>query len=187
MRRWIALFVVCGAITGCVSPGESDFTLTRQQSVTPPPQLSGTDVGADRYADAAPTFAGVDEAPRIPSTDNATDEQARASGTVGALLQAQGQAINCGYLGELAVEYSELGAQQDGSASIEMILDTRILDDWSGTAVVPTGEEKIPVIRCWARVRWSIGVESDVDLWLLVDSDANVRVRWDNITNVEEL
>lgn len=177
----VALLIL---LTGCGQSDESSVNLQREQSVTPPPQQGASDLGNDQYVDAVPSYAGVDEAPSVPQS--AAEVTQSSPDSIEDLLLAQGAELDCRYLGELAKEYSLVAEEQDGSASIETVLDTELLDNWSETATLPEGEDKTPVVRCWSRVRWSVGLESDVDLWLLIDADANVRVRWDNIANVVE-
>ena len=149
-----------------------------------PPKVLGTDVGADRYAAAFPKFAGVEQAPVDPWV-----EQGASIGATGAVATApelldEKRDISCDQAALTAVEYSAVNAQIDGSASIDAVIDTRLLQDWTGSERVPAAGEKVPLIKCWARVRWSVGAISDVDIWLLMDSDGNMRVRWDNIANI---
>jgi hypothetical protein len=87
--------------------------------------------------------------------------------------------------GDLAIEYSKFGAEQSGSASIDKIIDTYVLNDFTQEFKQPKGEEKVAILICWARVLWSTGHESDTDLYLIVDAQDQLRVRWDNIANVK--
>ena len=184
MKRAMLSLCCVLLIAGCGESDGSSASLQREQSVTPPPQQDSSEIGDDQYAEAVPSYAGVEEEPVVPESAGANSDSSDEG--VEDLLDAQGAELDCRYVGELAKEYSLISEEQDGSASIETILDTELLDNWSATAVVPEGEDKTPVLKCWARVRWSVGLESDVDLWLLIDSDSNVRVRWDNIANVVE-
>lgn len=187
--RSLVIVAVCAAAmvsAGCSSAGTG--LLARPVTITPAPARDLADVGGDQYSSAVPEFAGVDVDVTVPTPvpNASTSSGPTATDGVGGLLQAQDQQIDCLSVGQLVVEYSAVSSAQDGSASIDTILDTRLLDDWSATATVPPPGEKTPVVRCWARVRWSVGAESDVDLWLLVDSNGNARVRWDNIAKVDE-
>jgi len=186
MKVLIGALLSALALFGCSNSQSEEQDLTRAQTIVPPKQLSGDDVGSDRYEDSEPEFAGVESTP-TPTSDGEVGATGDAAGSdAESLLADQADVSDCLYVGDLAIEYSKLSEQQDGSASITQILDTRVLDDWSQTASIPPEGEKEPVIRCWARVRWSIGAESDVDLWLLIDSNGDARVRWDNIQNVVE-
>jgi hypothetical protein len=151
-----------------------------------PPNVLGTDVGADRFARAVPLFAGVDQAPSASAEADRNSGQAAAAGPAQADFSEQKHDISCDYAAQLAVEYSVINTQTNGSASIALVIDTYIIQDWRGSLRAPQPRAKVPVIKCWARVRWSIGAESDVDIWLLLDSEGDYRVRWDNIDNVVE-
>lgn len=141
--------------------------------------------GLDRYYDANPTFAGVEVRPIIPQ--NQSSDAANNQGESDFINSLRAQSANslCIETGDLAIEYSRFSAEQSGNASIERIIDTFVIDDLVEEFTPPTGEEKVAILICWARVEWSTGHESDVDLYLIIDSQEQLRVRWDNITNVK--
>lgn len=186
MRRALLLTLLSSSLLGCATNSSQQEALIRTQSIVPPQQLALEDFGADRYANATPEFAGVESSPTPSTASSTSNSKGSDARTLENLFARQATESDCVFVGNLAMEYSDLSKQQDGSASITNVLDTRLLGDWSKTVSLPGEGEKAPVLRCWARVRWSIGVESDVDLWLLIDSNKDARVRWDNIQNVSE-
>jgi hypothetical protein len=174
------LLVSCVALGACAN--EAPATMVRPQTIIPPRVLGVDEIGADRYASAVPRFSGVEVAPGAPSVSPTSSLQPTAAALQG--LAEQGD-LDCARVGDMAVEMSALAQQSTGSAAIVSVLDTRLLEDWSASVTVPV-EGKVPVLKCWARVRWSEGSESDVSLWLLLDSSEDLRVRWDEIANVKQ-
>lgn len=164
-------------VTGCSNSTETQSL--QRPALDSLPQDIGSNAGTDVYEDSNPS-GDTATAP-----DSSTDAS-QTSKDADDLFADQKANINCVGAGELAMEYSLLAEQQGTSAAITDVLDTRLEEDWSQSVTVPVGDERAPVLRCWARVRWSIGWDSDVDLWLLLDSERNIRVRWDNIQNAEE-
>jgi hypothetical protein len=178
----IALFLVA-ALAGC-STSSSQESMDRAPLTTLPQDL-GQDAGLDVYEDAEPTD-GADGEPLAPNPTPTSDSE-QTGIPEDDLFAGQKTNINCLQTGELAMEYSALAATEGESAAITEVLDSRLEEDWTATVTVPAAGERVPVIKCWARVRWSIGWDSDVDLWLLLDSDRNLRVRWDNIREAVEI
>lgn len=178
--KLLSLFSILALIlvTGCTSSTESQSQ--ERQALDSLPQDIGSNTGTDVYEGATPE--GETTTTPSPSTDGS-----KAPESTDDLFADQKANINCVGAGELAMEYSILAEEEGTSAAITEILDTRLEEDWTQTVTIPKGEERAPVLKCWARVRWSIGWDSDVDLWLLLDSDENIRVRWDNIQNAEEI
>jgi len=183
-KRFIVyLTILTVAVGGCTSTQQSNEF--NRKTLTFLPEDLGTDAGSDIYREAEPKFAGVDsQVNEVPSDGVITNN---SDTSFQSFMAEQAQNVNCIQTGELAIEYSAISAKQSGTASITDILDSRLTEDWTTTAQIPAAGEKVPLLKCAARVRWSIDFESDVNLWLLLDSDRNLRVRWDNITNAIEI
>lgn len=176
-----AVLVAGLLLCSCATP--ESMALHRERSIVPPPLLGAGDLGDDRYVDAEPQFAGVDVAPVIPQPPSRQPSGLWPT-TEPDPMARQGRDINCRLIGDMVIQMSRIGQEKDGSAAITTILDTRLIEEWWDSAPSPKAGEKVPVVKCWARVRWSANVDSDVSIWLLIDSDDNMRVRWDEIANV---
>lgn len=177
--RGIAASTTLMMLAGCAG-GNAVFTAdVRPRSTITPTAVDVNDLGSDRYEGAKPGFAGVDQAPAVPERNASPVPSDEPEGL------ALDRSYSCELVSQQVMEYSALKTREDPTeAAIVQILDLRLLNDWSRQGIAPPPGGKVAVLQCWARVRWSVGWESDVDMWLLFDSERQFRVRWDNITNI---
>lgn len=176
MKNYLLIFVFL--IAGCASPVED----SSRAILGKPLPIATLIPGSDRYENANPEFAGLDVQPEQNGKD--VKDKNENDGVINS-LRKQARDSLCIVTSDLTIEYSALQAEQSQSASIVRIIDAKLLQDFFGQYVKPAPGGKSTALLCWARVEWSTGHESDVDLYLLIDSDDNLRVRWDNIKNVK--
>ena len=172
------LFIIVFLVAGCASSKEDE-----SRAILGKPLPIATSIpGSDRYEGANPEFAGLEVKPELNGSD--VVDQNENDGVMSSLRKQSRDSL-CIVTGDLAIEYSTLQAEQNQTASIVRIIDSKLLQDFFNKYVKPAPGEKSTALLCWARVEWSTGHESDVDLYLLIDSDDNLRVRWDNIKNIK--
>lgn len=188
MRQHILVFATVAVVIGLGGCGQ-DSSTSASTSARPtyelPSESLGEDRGEDVYDGAVPSFAGVDDTPTPTSPGNPTatpsDDAAQN------FLEEQGQNLSCEGVASVAMDYSAFAEKETGQASIVKVFSTKLTGDWTDGLEIPAEGEKTPVIRCEARVRWSADYDSDVDLWFLVDSNGDLRIRWDNVRNAKNL
>lgn len=134
--------------------------------------LESTAPGLDVYASAIPTDGGVSQAPLAEKSDSNSQGSFNANNPT------------CDMAAELLLEYSAF--QKDEShAAIDRVIEASLVYVAENTDLPPTGEKKI-LIQCDARVHWDAGYKSDLQYYILLDSNGDLRVRWDGIENVTE-
>jgi hypothetical protein len=164
-RLLVATTICVFALTSCSNSTQVEAERTSNVGVIPTEES-----GADVYASAVPTDGGVNEAPTKtdpnstpdPSTDNPT----------------------CEMVSEILLEYSAAMADED-SAAIDRVIEASLVYADPDTSTPPPGEKRV-LIQCDARVHWDAGYKSDLQYYLILDSNGDMRVRWDGIENVEE-
>lgn len=187
MRQSLVLLLAAGffGVSACGQEASTSPSASARASYQMPSEDLGRDRGEDVYDDAVPTFAGVDDTPT--PTSPGTPSVAGTDDPAADFLKEQSQNLSCEGVAEVAMEYSAFAAKETGQASIVKVFSTELTGDWTEGLALPPEGEKSPVIRCEARVRWSADYDSDVDLWFLVDSNGDLRIRWDNVRNIKRL
>ncbi len=173
------------SLSACGQDSSTPTATSARPTYELPSESLGEDRGEDVYDGAVPSFAGVDDTPTPTSPGKPT---VTSSGDAAQdFLDAQGQNLSCEGVAAVAMEYTAFAEKETGQASITKVFSTKLTGDWTDGLEIPAEGEKTPVIRCQARVRWSADYDSDVDLWFLVDSNGDLRIRWDNVRNVKKL
>lgn len=157
----IFLFV----LSGCGGDG-AEPSPSRSNEVTAP---ATSKPGADIYASSTPTSGGVDVTPTKEGDSQSLDDKFPDA---------------CSQIGEQVIEYSKLKEEQQLS-SIDRIIEAKLVYVAPNTDP-PTDSDTRVLMQCSARVHWSAGYRSDLQYYLLIDKDENLRVRWDGIENVSE-
>jgi hypothetical protein len=153
-------------LTGCSGGGQAEAARTANVVAVP---TAGP--GSDIYASALPTDAGVDQAPSKSSAAPTVD--------------AGADNPTCDMVAETLLEYSAAAADED-TAAIDRVIEAKLVFADPDTETLPAAGDKRVLIQCDARVHWDAGYKSDLQYYLLLDSDGDLRVRWDGIENVEE-
>ena len=156
----------CSVLAGCANGGQAEAART-SNVVAIPTAAQGSDI----YASALPTDAGVDQAPSKSSAAPTVD--------------AGADNPTCDMVAETLLEYSAAAADED-TAAIDRVIEAKLVFADPDTETLPAAGDKRVLIQCDARVHWDAGYKSDLQYYLLLDSNGDLRVRWDGIENVEE-
>jgi hypothetical protein len=152
-------------LTGCSNGGQAEAARTVNVVAVP---TAGQ--GSDIYASAIPTDAGVSQAP--------------SKSTTAPTISAEAGNPTCEMVAETLLEYSAAVADVD-SAAIDRVIEATLVFADADTSTPAPGEKRV-LIQCDARVHWDAGYKSDLQYYLIIDSNGDIRVRWDGIENVEE-
>lgn len=164
-RFLVAISIGLLTLTSCSNSTQVEAERTSNVAVVPTEES-----GADVYASAMPTDGGVNEAP--------TKKEPSATPAPGA------DNPTCEMVSEVLLEYSAAAADED-TAAIDRVIEATLVYADPDTSTPPPGEKKV-LIQCDARVHWDAGYKSDLQYYLILDSNGDMRVRWDGIENVEE-
>jgi hypothetical protein len=127
--------------------------------------------GSDIYASALPADAGVSQAPSKSSAAPSVDTEADNP--------------TCDMVAEALLEYSAAAADE-GKAAIDRVIEATLVFADPDTETLPAPGDKRVLIQCDARVHWDAGFKSDLQYYWILDSNGDMRIRWDGIENVEE-
>lgn len=86
----------------------------------------------------------------------------------------------CDRVGTKAIEYSIIAAEESGGAYIARVLEAELVQDNRDSAQRPEEGGLEIRIECRATVELSTGDKGSVTLYELLDSNNQVRVRWEN-------
>lgn len=161
----IGLAITSSTLAGCSGGGQVEAARTANV-VAIPTEEQGNDI----YASAIPTDGGLNDAP-TKNGNSAAPELSADNPT-------------CEMVAETLLEYSAFAAT-DGKAAIDRVIEAKLVFADPDTSPPPSGEKKV-LIQCDARVHWDAGYKSDLQYYLLLDSNGDLRVRWDGIENVEQ-
>ncbi len=166
-KNMLILAITFGVVTisGCSSSTQAEPERTSNVVAIPTEEQ-----GADVYASAMPTDGGVNEAP-TKSDNSATPNPDSDNPT-------------CELVAETLLEYSAAAADED-TAAIDRVIEATLVFADPDMSTPPPGEKRV-LIQCDARVHWDAGFKSDLQYYWLIDSNGDMRVRWDGIENVEE-
>lgn len=145
------------------------------------------------------TAANLDNLPRPrgtvpveinPGADTYTEVSAEMVSSSELIGEESGEALNsedaafakelCDRVGKKAIEYSAIAAAESGGESIARVLEAKLLEDNRKTAITPVEGELSILISCRAVVELSNGDKGEVTLYELLDSEQQVRVRWED-------
>jgi hypothetical protein len=124
--------------------------------------------GADTY-----TEIGAD---MVSSSNLIGEEAGNASNSEDATFAKE----LCDRVGKRAIEYSAIAAAESGGESIARLLEAELLEDNRKTAVIPAEGELSILISCRVKVELTNGDTGEVTLYELLDSEEQVRVRWED-------
>lgn len=127
------------------------------------------DPGSDTYENTSDEMAEIKDEP-TPSTSQSSAPKPAAS--VAKDL--------CTRVGENAIEFSKIAAEESGSAFIARLLDFELVADNRDTVTLPAVDEVAVVIECRVEIELSTGDRGSVTIYELLDSDGQTRVRWDD-------
>jgi hypothetical protein len=117
------LFIFVFLIAGCASPVED----SSRAILGKPLPIATLIPGSDRYENANPEFAGLDVKPELNGKD--VIDKNENDGVINS-LRKQARDSLCIVTGDLTMEYSALQAEQNQSASIVRIIDSKLLQDF---------------------------------------------------------
>lgn len=143
------------------------------------PRPSGTapvviDPGSDLYSDASNAMADLDTSESVDYAESPSDQS-----------DPQLDKDLCDRVGDRAIEYSRIAAEETGAVYIARLLEGKIVADNRETVGDPEpGTARIRV-ECFMTVTLSNGERGTVTIYELLDGDRNLRVRWDNYTPLE--
>lgn len=122
-----------------------------------------------------------------PGADNNQDVTEESTGEIDGSGSVESQALAkdlCGRVGENVIEYSKISAENQGSeVFVDRIIAFKLIEDNRKTVKTPTGDTRNTVIKCHVTAHLSNGYSAEMDIYELLASDGETRVRWDNITN----
>jgi len=160
--RALALVAALLSVQGC-SPVPQDRLPTPRGSV--PVEINP---GEDTYTDATEDMiateylGGSEEEDSVASSDDQLEKDL------------------CDRVGEKAIEYSKIAAEDSTDAWIKRVLEADLIVDNREWIETPTTGELNIMIECFATIELSIGDVGTVTLFELLDSDENLRVRWED-------
>jgi hypothetical protein len=91
----------------------------------------------------------------------------------------------CDRVGNRAIEYSKIAADETGAVYIARLLEGEIVSDNRETVGYPEPGTARIRIECFMTVALSNGDRGTVTIYELLDGDGNLRVRWDNYAPLE--
>lgn len=159
----LALVLATGLTQGCATDTNLD-NLPRPRGTVP----VEINPGADTYTEVT--------AEMVSSSNLIGEESGEANSNEDASFAKE----LCDRVGKKAIEYSAIAAAESGGESIARVLEAELLEDNRKTAVTPAEGELSVLISCRVTVELTNGDKGEVTLYELLDSEEQVRVRWED-------
>lgn len=128
------------------------------------------DPGSDTYENAGDDIIEITDKP---SPEASTD-------TGGSKTNSSYEKDLCTRVGDNAIEFSKVAAEESGEAYIARLVDFDLIADNRATAAVPPVGEVSVVIECRVQIELSTGDRGSLTIYELLDSDGQTRIRWDD-------
>ncbi len=166
----LALFLSTALFQGC-TPAAQD-ALPRPQGTVP----MVIDPGSHTYTDSTDEMAEITDSPSPSASQSSGDGAGSGSGSGNANLAKD----LCMRVGDMAIEYSKISAEDTDAPYIAKVLEFDLISDNRSSVVAPDEGEVSVVIECRVLVELSTGDKGSVTIYELLDSDGMSRVRWDD-------
>ena len=131
----------------------------------------------------APTGNTMTQAPAAQVTKPPKDTANTGTDTSAGKDSAQSKSI-CGPVGDNVIQATQMASENTGEAYVDSFLSFTLLEDNSATVQVPQNGDRVIVIKCATVAHLSSGFKGGLDIYELLDSDGNYRVRYDNFKQI---